>query len=138
MDMHITVEKLGANMQEQVALVLRSFLNFMDYFKLSKAHNMVGLMLDPQFKDLTIVGDYVNHSFAIVIATTYDKEFFFPTFKILYRKHHGQSNASSPIMQKTMHNTNVVFGVGVFEDETCFKQVSVVFHIFFILIYKTL
>jgi hypothetical protein len=26
----------------------------------------------------------------------------------------------------------------VFEDETCFKQVSVVFHIFFILIYKTL
>ncbi len=25
-----------------------------------------------------------------------------------------------------MHNTNVVFGVGVSKDETCFEQISVV------------
>jgi hypothetical protein len=43
MDMHIKVKKLGANMQEQVALVLRSFFDFMDCFKLSKVHNMVAL-----------------------------------------------------------------------------------------------
>jgi hypothetical protein len=29
-------------------------------------------------------------------------------------------------VQKTMRNTNVVSRVGVFEDETCFEQVSVV------------
>jgi hypothetical protein len=28
-------------------------------------------------------------------------------------------------VQKTMRNTNVVFEVGVFEDEICFEQVSV-------------
>jgi hypothetical protein len=47
MDMHIKVKKLGANMQEQVTLVLRPFLDFMDCFKIFKAHNMVVLMLDP-------------------------------------------------------------------------------------------
>ncbi len=30
-------------------------------------------------------------------------------------------------MQKNVCNTNVVFGIGVFEDETCFKQISVLF-----------
>jgi hypothetical protein len=36
-----------------------------------------------------------------------------------------------------MHNTNV-FGIGMFEDEICFKQINVVSHTFLILIYKTL
>jgi xanthine dehydrogenase molybdopterin-binding subunit B len=118
--------------------VLRPFLDFMDCFKLSKAHNMVVLMLDPRFKDLSIVGNYVGHSFAIWIVVAYDTKFILLTLKTLYQKHHGWSNVSSPIVQKTMCNTNVVFGVGVFEDETCFKQVSVVSHISFKLIYKTL
>jgi hypothetical protein len=47
MDMHTKVKKLSANMQKQVTLVLRPFLDFMNCFKLSKAHNMVALMLDP-------------------------------------------------------------------------------------------
>jgi hypothetical protein len=84
------------------------------------------------------VGDYVGHSFAIGIAFAYDREFVLPTFKTLYQKHHGWSNASSLIMQETMHNINVVFGIGMFEDEICFKQISVVSHTFLILIYKTL
>ncbi len=98
MDMCIKVKKLGANMWEQVALVVRPFLDFMDCFKHSKAHNMVAFMLDLQFKDLSLVGDYVGHYFAIVIAFAYDREFVLPTLKILYKKHHGWSNAFSLIM----------------------------------------
>jgi len=45
--MHIRVKQLGANMQLQVAIVLRPFFNFMDSFKLFKSHNMLVLMLDP-------------------------------------------------------------------------------------------
>jgi hypothetical protein len=56
----------------------------MDCFKLSKAHNMVALMLDPRFKDLSLVGNYVGHSSTIGIATAYDREFLLPTFKTLY------------------------------------------------------
>jgi hypothetical protein len=31
------------------------------------------------------------------------------------------------VLCKKMHNTNVVFGIGVFEDEICFKQINVLF-----------
>jgi hypothetical protein len=41
-------------------------------------------------------------------------------------------------VQETMYNTNVVFGVGVFEDELCFEQIKVVSQTFLIFIYKTL
>jgi hypothetical protein len=41
MDMHTKVKKLGAS-----SLVLKPFLDFIDCFKLSKAHNMVAIMLD--------------------------------------------------------------------------------------------
>jgi hypothetical protein len=83
------------------------------------------------------VGNYVGHCSTIGIVATHDREFLLPTFKTLYQKHHGWSNASSPIMQETMHNTNV-FGVGVFKDETCFEQVSVDSLTSLIFIYKTL
>jgi hypothetical protein len=69
MDMCTKVKKLGANMQ-QVLHVLRPFFDFMDCFKLFKAHNMVALMLDLQFKDLSLVGDYVGHSSVIEIDVT--------------------------------------------------------------------
>jgi hypothetical protein len=55
-------------MQQQVPHVLRPFFEFMDCFKLSKAHNMVVFMLDLRFKDLSLMGDYVGHSFIIEIV----------------------------------------------------------------------
>jgi len=42
-------------------------------------------MLDPRFKDLNLVGDYVGHAFAIEITTTYDVNFLLSTFKIMYQ-----------------------------------------------------
>jgi len=76
---------------------------------------MVALMLDLWFKDLSLVGDYVDHSFVIEIVATEDREFFPLTFKTLHHKYHGCSNASSTIVQKTMRNIHVIFGVGVSE-----------------------
>jgi len=111
MDMRTKVRKLGANMLKQVAFVLRPFLDFMDCFKLYKVHNMVVLMLDPRFKDLSLVGKYIGHFSTIGIVVAYDIKFLLPTLKTLYQKHHGRSNASSPIVQETMRNTNVVFGM---------------------------
>jgi hypothetical protein len=88
-NMCMKMKQFGANMQLQVAFVLRLFLDFMDSFKLSKAHNMLVLMLDPQFKDLSLVGDYVGHALVIEIDVAYDTEFLPLTFKILYQKLHG-------------------------------------------------
>jgi len=52
--------------------VLRPFLDFMDFFKQSKAHNMLALMLNPQFKDKSLVKDYVGHASSIKITIVYD------------------------------------------------------------------
>jgi hypothetical protein len=38
---------LGVNMHFQVVIVLKPFFDFMDNFKLSRAHNMLVLMLYP-------------------------------------------------------------------------------------------
>jgi hypothetical protein len=48
MDMHTKVKQFGVNMQEQVIIIGRPFLDFMDSFKFSKAHNMLTIMLDPR------------------------------------------------------------------------------------------
>ncbi len=72
---------------------------------------MVVLILDLWFKDLSLMRNYVGYSFAIEIVTTYERKFLLPTLKTLYQKHHGRSNAST-IVQETMCNINVVFGVG--------------------------
>jgi hypothetical protein len=45
---------------------------------------MVALMLNLQFKDLNLVGNYVGHFSAIEIAYAYDKKVLLPTFKTLY------------------------------------------------------
>ncbi len=82
--MCMKVMQLGTNMRRQVITILRPSLDFMVSFKPSKAHDMVAIMLDLQFKDLSLVIDYVDHFFKIEIVATYDKKFFFFTFKTLY------------------------------------------------------
>jgi hypothetical protein len=44
----------------------------MDCFGLSKVHNIFVFMLNPRFKDLSILVDYVGHYFAIEIIVPYD------------------------------------------------------------------
>jgi hypothetical protein len=42
-------------------------------FKPTKAHNMVTLVLDPWFKDLSLMVGYVGQSSSIEITNAYDK-----------------------------------------------------------------
>ncbi len=94
-------------------------------FNVFKIDNMVTFMLDPWFKNLSLMIDYIGHSFTIEIVATYDNQFLLPPLKTLDQKLHGHLNASSSLVQETMHNTNVIFRVGMFEDETDFEQISV-------------
>ncbi len=111
-------------MQKQVNVVLPPFLNFKDFVQLTKAHNMVALMLDLRFKYLNLVGDYVGHAFIIEIATIDDVNLFLPTLKIVYQKLHGHSSTTS-VMYDIMRNINAIFKIGVSKEETCIEQVSV-------------
>ncbi len=75
--MRMKVMQLGVNMRRQVITILRPSLDFMVSLKPTKAHDMVAIMLDLQFKDLSLVIDYVDHFFTIEIVATYDKNSFF-------------------------------------------------------------
>jgi len=70
------------------------------------------------------VGNYVGQAFAIEIASAYDTQFLLPILKALFQKLHGQLNASSSVVHETMPISNAIFGIGVYEDETNFEQVS--------------
>jgi hypothetical protein len=86
----------------------------MDCFKVFKIDNKVTFMLNPWFKNLSLMVDYIGHSFTIEIVATYDSQFFLPPVKTFYQKLHGHLNASLSVVQETMHNTNVVFKVRMF------------------------
>jgi hypothetical protein len=52
---------------------MEPFLSFMLSFQPNKAHNMVALMLDFQYKGLGLVIQYVGKTNAFHIASEYDK-----------------------------------------------------------------
>lgn len=78
-------------MKEQVTRVLiHPFLSFINCYNASKVHNMLVFMLDPRFKDLSFVGDYVGHASIIEITVhAYDAHFLLPTLHELYQKMQG-------------------------------------------------
>jgi hypothetical protein len=55
-------------------------------------------MLDPQFKDLNLVGDYVGHASVIEIDVAHDTQFLFLTLKMSYQKLHGWLSATSSVV----------------------------------------
>ncbi len=59
----------------------------MDYYKLSKVHDMLAFMLDLWFKDLNLVGDYVEQATTIEIAFAYDSNFLLQTLRICTKSH---------------------------------------------------
>jgi len=84
-------------------------------------------MLDPRFKDLSFVGDYVGHASIIKITGhAYDAHFLLPTLHKLYQKMQGQL-VISRVHQEIVHNTNIVFEVGASKMEMSLEQVSFLF-----------
>ncbi len=56
---------LGYHMQTEVIGVLKFFLAFASSFQPHHVHNMPVNMLDPHFKNLQLIGDYVGFELAM-------------------------------------------------------------------------
>jgi hypothetical protein len=52
--------------------ILAPFLAFSSTYIHSKAHNMLYIVLDPYFKKLKAIRDYVGNSIAIDVVAKYD------------------------------------------------------------------
>jgi hypothetical protein len=72
------LEILYRRMASEVATVLQPFLSFARTFDAGKAHNMLALMLDPRFKDLEVILNYVGHDVVKQVVDEYDSKVLVP------------------------------------------------------------
>ncbi len=72
-------------MQKQVVQVLNPFLSFMASFQKAKAHNMLAVMLNPCFKGLGLVIQYVGKERTLHIVGEYDCHVLFPFIICAYK-----------------------------------------------------
>jgi len=66
------LQALKVRMQKQVVTILEFFFSFFLRFQPCKIHNMLALMLDPQYKGLGLVIQYVGKEQAFQILGEYD------------------------------------------------------------------
>lgn len=77
-DFDSELEILYGRMAGQVALVLRPFLAFAHKYDEGQAHNMLALMLDPRFKGLEVLQNYVGREVAKKVVDEYDTKVLVP------------------------------------------------------------
>jgi hypothetical protein len=83
-------------------------------------------MLDPPFKDLNLVGDYVGHALVFEIDVAHDTQFLPLTLKISYQKLHG-GRVHLQVLCRKLQDITFVFKVGISKEDICLEQVSVFF-----------
>ena len=119
---------LTARMCDQVVCVLAPFLSFMKVYEPSSANNMLALMLDPCYKELTIVGNYLGREEATHIAQEYDQKLLLPLLISMYRKKHEPVLvAAFELVEFDVHSVfgdaHVVFGAGMSQEDTTSEHV---------------
>jgi hypothetical protein len=72
-------------MQKQVVQVLNPLLSFMASFQKAKTHNMLAMMLDPCFKGLGLVIQYVGKERTLHIVGEYDCQLLFSFIICAYK-----------------------------------------------------
>ena len=73
-DFESKISVLKKRMAKAVVDVIKPFLQFSQKFVVDQAHNMLSLMLDPQFKGFECVIDYVGVAKAKQVMEEYDKK----------------------------------------------------------------
>jgi hypothetical protein len=87
--------------------IMKPFLRFSQQFVLKQAHNMLALMLDPRFKGLEYVIDYVGVAKAKQVVQEYDKKVLIP---YLVKVHKFLNLGGSPATTLEPVPSNNLFG----------------------------
>jgi len=100
------------NIKKEVCGVLDSFLSFLKNYEEKKAHNMLSLMLDTQFKSLRLVSSFVGREQGISIVQEYDQKFSQPMFLKCYHHLHPVENYD---IESTKHRSYEDNNLDIFE-----------------------
>ncbi|KAG0573230.1 hypothetical protein KC19_VG160100 [Ceratodon purpureus] len=110
------IEMLKMRMAREAIGVLKPFLAFADVFNESKAHNMLALMLDPRFKGLECIIEYIGVAKAKEIVQSYDKAVLIP---FLIKVHKVLNPGGIPAPAPAPRSSNVLFGDAASTEEAC-------------------
>jgi hypothetical protein len=69
---------LGRYMWVEIISVLNTFLAFASSFQPHAIHNMLILMLDPQFKNMWLIYDFASFESTMQVVVEYDFEILMP------------------------------------------------------------
>ncbi len=72
------------NMRIEVLKVIKPFLQFLQAYDSHQVHNTLTVMLDPRFKSLRVVENYVGHGACICLVAEYDANAVIPILMIMF------------------------------------------------------
>jgi len=110
----------------EVNHVLAPFLDCLHEFDPKKAHMMLTLMLDPWFKDLSIINNYVGRDMATIVATRHDFEILIPFLCSTYQKVNVFAKPTKTFF--TLEWPLVMFGAWLFPNDIAIENVSFYIH----------
>lgn len=112
---------LKSRMEDEVLAVLEPLLSFASNFSRQNAHNMLALMLDPRFKGLGLVRDYVGADKVVVIVLEYDNMVLLPLLMQCYKRLHPTAQSQEPV---TPISENSIFGAQASAEEVILEQLK--------------
>jgi hypothetical protein len=72
------------SMMVEIQVVLAPFLAFAFTYNVSKAHNILALMLNPHFKSLDVVKTFVRWEKTIQMVVEYDSKTLLPLLVVAF------------------------------------------------------
>ena len=115
-DFESEIEILKARMAKTTVDVMKPFLRFSLQFVADRAHNMLSLMLDPRFKGLEYVIQYVGVAVAKQVVEDYDRKILIP---YLVKVHKFLNPGDSPATTLDHAPSNILFGAPASAEEAC-------------------
>ncbi len=99
--------------------MLHPFLSFTKSFSRERAHNIVVLMLDPRFKGIDCIMDYIGRDQAAILVQQYDELIVMPLLKVVMGFLNPDQATSSILPSPKLPPTSTgLFGLASSTQET--------------------
>jgi len=114
-------------MIEQVLNALGPFLAFSQSYIIAKAHNMLAIMLDPRFKNMKIIWDFVGDSLALQVVAEYDVKIVYP---LLVQAYFHLDLVKVVVESIVVEDDDNFFGQNIYNDDAIMSTVRNELHLF--------
>jgi len=115
-------------MIRQVLNTLGPFMAFFQSYITAKAHNMLAIMLDPHFKNMKVIWDFVGDSLALQVVAEYDVKIVYPLLVQAYFRLDLVKVVAKSIGVEDDDN---FFGKNIYNDDVIMSTMRNELHLFY-------